>query len=577
MERSIMSDIDENDRSRERSRRERPSRFSEPTRDRSMDRGRERGSMKSSNNRVYVSNIPYEYRWQDMKDLFRNEVGDVQFVELFLDDNDKPKGSGIVEFSDSASVKKCVEVMQRYEVKGRKLVIKEDFGNVRDKHGAIVGGNKRPRDNDRYRDDHHRELGRGSMNLRQDDGKFTNTYGLSPHFLESLNIDAPLCNKVFVANLEYNVDKKKLKEVFRLAGKVIKVDIPVDKDGRSRGFAVIEYDHPVEAVQAISMLHNQFLFDRPMTVRMDRANETFKLPEGLKTIGMGLGLNGEPLKNVSHNLPSLSGGQQGAGAGILGAVPNNSLQLANALSGLGNVGALNSLGNQQMLQAANLSGLASNLLGNGLGGADLSSLVASAQNPLVSNQATQQLAALASQNSGGNMSSVNSNMPSYGRGGGDNFNHNQSNFRSQSPGQGYNSNNIINSRAFQSQSNSSGGYGGGSGGYGNDRMPFGNSNSGIVRPSSDRGGDKNFSRKVLVSNLPPTTSYKMLHEKFTEYGDVMSFEEKLPGSVLVSYGSDWQAERAISILSFGLFSLMRFSENLDRARIDGRMIDARLY
>ena len=23
--------------------------------------------------RVYVSNIPYEYRWQDLKDLFRNE------------------------------------------------------------------------------------------------------------------------------------------------------------------------------------------------------------------------------------------------------------------------------------------------------------------------------------------------------------------------------------------------------------------------------------------------------------------------------------------------------------------------
>lgn len=40
----------------------------------------------------------------------------------------------------------------------------------------------------------------------------------------------------------------------------------------------------------------------------------------------------------------------------------------------------------------------------------------------------------------------------------------------------------------------------------------------------------------------------MLHEKFTEYGDVVSFEEKSPGSVLIGYGSDWQAERAISIL-----------------------------
>lgn len=42
-------------------------------------------------------------------------------------------------------------------------------------------------------------------------------------------------------------------------------------------------DHPVESVQAISMLHNQQLYDRRMTVRLDRANEPDmppKLPEG---------------------------------------------------------------------------------------------------------------------------------------------------------------------------------------------------------------------------------------------------------------------------------------------------------
>lgn len=71
--------------------------------------------------------------------------------------------------------------------------------------------------------------------------------------------------------------------------------------------------------------------DRTMTVRMDRASETFKLPEGLKSIGMGLGPNGEPLKNVALNLPSSGASNQSSS--ILGNVPNNSLQLANALSG----------------------------------------------------------------------------------------------------------------------------------------------------------------------------------------------------------------------------------------------------
>lgn len=34
-----------------------------------------------------------------------------------------------------------------------------------------------------------------------------------------------------------------------MAGKVRNIELAVDKDGNSRGFAVIEYDHPVEAVQ----------------------------------------------------------------------------------------------------------------------------------------------------------------------------------------------------------------------------------------------------------------------------------------------------------------------------------------
>lgn len=66
-----------------------------------------------------------------------------------------------------------------------------------------------------------------------------------------------------------------------------------------------------------------------MTVRMDRVSETVKLPEGLKSIGMGLGQNGEPLKNVAYNLPNSGAGQMlSGGAGILGAVPGaNALQV----------------------------------------------------------------------------------------------------------------------------------------------------------------------------------------------------------------------------------------------------------
>ena len=42
------------------------------------------------------------------------------------------------------------------------------------------------------------------------------------------------------------MDEKKLKEVFRLAGKIVSVDVNKDKDGKSRGHGTVEYDHAVE-------------------------------------------------------------------------------------------------------------------------------------------------------------------------------------------------------------------------------------------------------------------------------------------------------------------------------------------
>lgn len=47
------------------------------------------------------------------------------------------------------------------------------------------------------------------------------------------------------------MDEKKLREVFKLAGRVVGIDLLTDKDGKSRGFGTVEFEHPVEAVQAI--------------------------------------------------------------------------------------------------------------------------------------------------------------------------------------------------------------------------------------------------------------------------------------------------------------------------------------
>ncbi len=63
--------------------------------------------------RIFVSNIPYEMKWQEVKDMFRDEVGDVTYVQLFSDEDDKPRGCGILEFASEDLVRKAIDKMHR--------------------------------------------------------------------------------------------------------------------------------------------------------------------------------------------------------------------------------------------------------------------------------------------------------------------------------------------------------------------------------------------------------------------------------------------------------------------------------
>lgn len=73
---------------------------------------------------------------------------------------------------------------------------------------------------------------------------------------------------MFCFQLDYKVGWKKLKEVFGMAGVVVRTDILEDKDGNSRGMGTVTFDMPIEAVQAVSMFNGQLLFNRVMHVKL---------------------------------------------------------------------------------------------------------------------------------------------------------------------------------------------------------------------------------------------------------------------------------------------------------------------
>ncbi|XP_023579822.1 myelin expression factor 2 isoform X5 [Octodon degus] len=225
----------------------------------SKDKNSGTGEKKGPNrNRVFISNIPYDMKWQAIKDLMRERVGEVTYVELFKDAEGKSRGCGVVEFKDEEFVKKALETMNKYDLSGRPLNIKEDPDGENARRalqrtgGSFTGG-------------HAPEMGSGLMNLPP---SILNNPNIPPEVISNLQAGR-LGSTIFVANLDFKVGWKKLKEVFSIAGTVKRADIKEDKDGKSRGMGTVTFEQAIEAVQAISMFNGQFLFDRPMHVKMD--------------------------------------------------------------------------------------------------------------------------------------------------------------------------------------------------------------------------------------------------------------------------------------------------------------------
>ncbi|KAM9645678.1 myelin expression factor 2 isoform 1-T1 [Trichechus inunguis] len=304
----------------------------------SKDKNSGTGEKKGPNrNRVFISNIPYDMKWQAIKDLMREKVGEVTYVELFKDAEGKSRGCGVVEFKDEEFVKKALETMNKYDLSGRPLNIKEDPDGENARRALQRTGGSFP-------GGHVPDIGSGLMNLPP---SILNNPNIPPEVISNLQAGR-LGSTIFVANLDFKVGWKKLKEVFSIAGTVKRADIKEDKDGKSRGMGTVTFEQAIEAVQAISMFNGQFLFDRPMHVKMDdksvphedyRSHDSKapQLPRGLGGIGMGLGPGGQPISASQLNIGGVMGNLGPSGIGFGG------LEAMNSMGGFGGVGRMGEL------------------------------------------------------------------------------------------------------------------------------------------------------------------------------------------------------------------------------------------
>ena len=149
--------------------------------------------------RLYVGNLSWDVKWQDLKDYFAT-VGTVVRADV-EEENGKSKGWGIVEYSTSAEANEAMTRLNDTELKGRPVHVRED----REAAGKSAG----------------------SMN-RADRGE-------RPPLGTRQRPTATGC-KVYVGNLSWDVRWQDLKDYFKSVGFVVKADVMEEPDtGRSKG------------------------------------------------------------------------------------------------------------------------------------------------------------------------------------------------------------------------------------------------------------------------------------------------------------------------------------------------------
>uniref|UniRef100_A0A2P2LNN9 RRM domain-containing protein n=1 Tax=Rhizophora mucronata TaxID=61149 RepID=A0A2P2LNN9_RHIMU len=173
--------------------------------------------------KIFVGNLPYHVDSQTLAMLF-DKAGTVEIAEVIYNrETDKSRGFGFVTMSTVEDTEKAVKMFHRYDFDGRLLTV-----NKASPRGARPPERSRPVFETGYR--------------------------------------------IYVGNLQWNVDNGRLEQIFSEHGKVVNAQVVYDRDtGRSRGFGFVTMSTEAEMNDAISALDGQNVDGR--AIRVDVAGE----------------------------------------------------------------------------------------------------------------------------------------------------------------------------------------------------------------------------------------------------------------------------------------------------------------
>eukprot|EP00408_Alexandrium_pacificum_P013775 CAMPEP_0171236658 /NCGR_PEP_ID=MMETSP0790-20130122/42572_1 /TAXON_ID=2925 /ORGANISM="Alexandrium catenella, Strain OF101" /LENGTH=300 /DNA_ID=CAMNT_0011703001 /DNA_START=95 /DNA_END=997 /DNA_ORIENTATION=+ len=244
---------------------------------------------------VYVGNLSYKLKWQELKDHFK-QVGEVENARILTQDGTdwgRSRGVGIIRFKTEAEAQAAIARLNGTDLQGRAIVVDAWTGSSgkwkaeQEERGAAPlaltdganGQTARPGDwicskcgdlnfarNTQCRScgalPPHGKGGKGAG------GKGFGGKGCGKVVGGRAN-EVRGENLVYVGNLKYEVKWKDLKDHMKQAGNVEFCNILTEDGtdfGRSKGVGCVRYSSEAEVQQAIAMLNETDLMGRNILV-----------------------------------------------------------------------------------------------------------------------------------------------------------------------------------------------------------------------------------------------------------------------------------------------------------------------
>lgn len=220
---------------------------------------------------LFVGNLPYRVRWQDLKDLFR-KAGTVLRADVSLGPDNRSRGYGTVLYGNPDDASRAVEMFNGYSWQSRTLEVRPD---------------RLPPDFDA-----------GTGLSASISGSSTAAFNLGPSPLHAMPYIPPTAQSVedpmpspmgsmftigerprvlsssgrtlFVGNLPFHCQWQDLKDLFRQAGSVLRADVVLGPDGRSRGHGTVSFANDADAEIAVNMFNGYEFNGRPLKVHYDK-------------------------------------------------------------------------------------------------------------------------------------------------------------------------------------------------------------------------------------------------------------------------------------------------------------------